>query len=302
MALHWTTFENRVRDLINEPQTGQIQQAKLVRWANECIEDLPVEVQQAKARVVIQFNNAIVTLLEEDWPGTEFVGVPTYAYGTEGAFYLKNGTDIDSIREIQQRQTGTDDCGDPVYAKDWSYPQLDLKRQEHIQNYHGVSNYPTHYGCYRKWLYTPRDPVDNPRPLTEPFDVLVVWFDGMFDYSAVDYFKYYEIQYRRRLPVIDLTMTLDACGDPVEYTQPYFYIPEQYDKLITYYVIMQALYALGDKRVQLAMQKYEDWKRKVKWHMANRGSVDRLPRLEDPDAGIITRSRRGGRGRDLWQW
>lgn len=296
MALHWDTFELRVRDLINEPQTGQIQQAKLVRWANECIEDLPVEVQQAKARIVIQFNNGLVTLLEEDWPGTEQVGVPTYVYGTEGAFYLKHGVDIDAIREIQRRDTGEDDaCGDPVYAYDWSYPQLYLKRQEHIQFYPGVSNYPTHYGCYRKWLYTPRDPADNPRPLTEPFEVLVVWFDYMFDYSAADYYKYYEVQYRRRLPPIDLT----PIGQALEYTQPYFYISEQYDKLITYYVIMQALYALGDDRVQLAMQKYEYYKKQVKWHMASRSSVDRTPRLEDPDAGIISRTRHKSR---LWQW
>ena len=295
MALHWDTFENRVRDLINEPQTGQIQTAKLVRWANECIEDLPVEVQQSKARVVIQWNNGLVTLLEEDWPGTEEVGVPTYVYGTEGAFYLKHGVDIDAIREIQKRETGEDDCGDPTYSYDWTYPQLLLKRQEHIQMYPGVSNYPTHYGCYRKWLYTPRDPADNPRGLGEPFEVLVVWFDYMFDYSDEDYYKYYEVQYRRRLPLIDLTLI----NDPEEYTQPYFYISEQYDKLITYYVIMQALYALGDDRVGLAMKKYEDWKRKVKWHAASRGSVDRQPRLEDPDAGIVGRSGRRGR---LWQW
>ena len=161
--------------------------------------------------------------------------------------------------------------------------------------YPGVSNYPTHYGCYRKWLYTPRDPADNPRGLGEPFEVLVVWFDYMFDYSDEDYYKYYEVQYRRRLPLIDLTLI----NDPEEYTQPYFYISEQYDKLITYYVIMQALYALGDDRVGLAMKKYEDWKRKVKWHAASRGSVDRQPRLEDPDAGIVGRSGRRGR---LWQW
>ena len=63
MALHWDAFEDRVRDLINEPQTGQLQTEKLVRWANECLEDLPVEVQQSKARVVIQFNNGAVTLV-----------------------------------------------------------------------------------------------------------------------------------------------------------------------------------------------------------------------------------------------
>lgn len=297
MALHWDLFELRVRDLINEPQTGQIQTVKLVRWANECIEDLPVDVQQSKARVVIQWNNSLVTLLEEDWPGTESVGVPTYEYGTEGAFYLLNGTDIDSIREIQQRDTGDhDECGDPVYAYDWSYPQLYLKRQEHIQMYPGVSNYPTHYGCYRKWLYEPRDPVDNPRPAAEPFEALVVWFDYMFDYSDPTFFKYYEVQYRRRLPVIDLTLI----NDPEEYTQPYFYISEQYDKLVTYYVIMQALYALGDNRAMVAVEKYERYKRRVKGHMANRGSVDRLPRLEDPDANIVSLNRRGGRGR-LWQ-
>ena len=291
MALHWDLFEYRVRDLINEPQTGQLQTEKLVRWVNECIEDLPVEVQQAKARVVIQFNNALVTLVEEDWPGTEEVGVPTYVYGTEGAFYLKHGTDIDSIREIQPRETSEDECGDPVYTYDWSYPMLYLKRQEHIQTYPGVSNYPSHYGCYRKWLFTARDPVDNPRPAAEPFDVLVVWFDYMFDYSEDDYYKYYEIQYRRRLPPIDLTLI----NDPEEYTQPYFYIPEQYDKLITYYVIMQALFALGDNRAGYAAKQYADYKKLVKWHMANRGSVDRTPRLEDPDAGIISRTRRGNR-------
>lgn len=298
MALHWDMFELRVRDLINEPQTGQIQAVKLVRWANECIEDLPVDVQQAKARVVIQWNNSLVTLLEEDWPGTEEVGIPTYEHGTQGAFYLKNGTDIDAIREIQQRDTGeVDECGDPVLATDWSYPQLYLKRQEHIQMYPGVSNYPTHYGCYRKWLYTARSPEDDPRPSTEPFEVLVVWFDYMFDYSDLTFFKFYEVQYRRRLPLIDLTLI----NDPAEYTQPYFYISEQYDKLITYYVIMQALYALGDNRAIVAVQQYERYKRRVKWHMANRGSVDRLPRLEDPDAHIVSANRRGSRRR-LWQW
>jgi len=290
MALHWDLFETRVRDLVNEPQTGEIQQAKLVRWANECMEDLPVEVQQAKARVVILFNNGLVTLLEEDWPGTEEVGVPTYLFGTEGAFYLKHGTDIDSIREVVERDSGeVDECGDPVMVNDWSRTQLYLRRQEHIQQFPGTTNFPTHYGCYRKWLYTPRVPADNPRPLNEPEEVLVVWFDYMFDYSAADYFKRYEIQYRRRLPPIDLTKV----GEPAEYTQPYFYLPKQYDKLVTYYVIMQVLYALGDNRAAFAVQKYEQFKKRVKWHMANRGSVDRLPRLEDPDAHVIQRLRHG---------
>ena len=106
------------------------------------------------------------------------MGIPTYVYGTEGAFYLKHGTLIDSIREIQGRE---DACGDTIY--DWSWPQLYLKRQEHIQMYPGVSDTPTHYGCYRKWLYTKRDPCDDPRPLTEPHEVLVVWFDYMFDWA-----------------------------------------------------------------------------------------------------------------------
>jgi len=268
-----------------------------VRWANECIEDLPVVVQQAKARVVLQWNNGLVTIVEEDWPSTEEVGVPTYAYGTEGAFYLRYGTDIDSIREIPQRDSGEEDaCGDTIYVYDWSRPQLYLKRQEHIQMYQGITDSPTHYGCYEKWIYTARKVEDDPRPAVEPFKALTVWFDYMFDYSDADFYKYYEIQYRRRLPLIDLTLI----NDPEEHTQPYFYLPEQYDKLITYYVIMQALYSLGDNRGPMAIAKYEQFKKRVKWHMANRGSVDRLPRLEDPDAGIISSNRRGG-GRNLWQ-
>ena len=301
MALHWTDFETRLRDAINEPQEGDIQPAKLARWANEAVKNLPRDLQIAKARIVIQFNNGLVTLLEEDWPSTEEVGVPTYEYGTEGAFYIKWGLDIDSIREIRERNTGDDDCGDPVYGYDWSYPMLYLKRQEHIQMYPGVSDYPTHYGCYRKWLYTKRDPCDDPRPLTEPFEVLVVWFDPMFDYSEDDYYKRYEIQYRRIIPQIDLTEILDDCGDFVEFAQPYFWIHEGYEDIIIKYVVMQALFSRGDGRYPTAAMEYNRARRLIRLNMANRGSLDRLPRMEDPDAHIITRNRRGGSGYK-WQW
>ena len=56
---------------------------------------------------------------------------------------------------------------------------------------------------------------------------------------------------------------------------------------------MQVMYALGDNRAGFAAQKYEQFKKRVKRHMATRGSVDRLPRLEDPDAHIIQRPRHG---------
>jgi len=296
MALHWTDFELRLRDLVNEIVTGQISQATLARWANEAIKDLPRDLQLAKARIAIQFNNGVVTLLEEDWPGTEAVGVPTYAWGTEGAFYIQWGVDIDSIREIQERDSGDDDaCGDPVYVYDWSYPQLYLKRQEHIQNYPSGDVNPTHYGCYRKWLYTARSPEDDPRPLTEPFEVLVVWFDPMFDYSDEDYYKYFEIQYRRIMPEIDLTHINDACGDFVEFTQPYFYIHEAYEDIIIKYVRMQALFALADKRYSVAVQEYNKARRLIRLNMTNRGSLDRQPRLEDPDAPLISRIRSDAR-------
>ena len=295
MALHWTTFELRVRDAINEPQTGQISRAVLARWANEAFGVLPREDQIAKARIAIHFNNDVVTLVEEDWPGTEVVLKHTYDYGRPGAFYIKHGVLIDSIREIQQRDTGDDDaCGDPVYAYDWIYPQLYLKRQEHITSYIGWSNYPTHYGCYRDWIHVLRDPVDNPRLASEPFEALVVWFDPMFDYSDADYNKWYEIQYRRVMPEIDLTEILDDCGDFVEYTQPYFYIAQHYEDIILKYVVMQVLFQLGDKRYNVAKSEYEKARKMIKWDMASRNSVDRTPRLEDPDAHILEGNRHGG--------
>jgi len=302
MALHWTNFELRVRDTINEPQTGQIARATLARWANEALGVLPRDAQIAKARVVIHFGNDTVTLVEEDWPGTETVAEHDYDFGRDGAFYIRNGTDIDAIREIQRRQTGTDECGDPVYAHDWMYPQLYLKRQEHIQMYPGTSDYPTHYGCYREWIYVPRDPVDNPRPLVEPYEALTVWFDPMFDYSDATFNKWYEVQYRRVMPLIDLTEILDECLDFVEFTQPYFFIEKHYEDLIIKYVAMQVMFQLGDKRYNVTKREYEEARRKVKWHLASRASVDRTPRLEDPDSHIIRRNRSTNSSGWKWQW
>ena len=301
MALHWNEFELRLRDAVNEPSAGQIQQDKLARWANEAVKNLPRDLQIQKARVVIGFNNGVVTLLEEDWPSTEEVGVPTYLYGTEGAFYLKWGLDIDSIREIQERDTGDDACGDPVYAYDWSTPMLQLKRQEHIQNYHSGDVTPNHYGCYRKWLYTKRDPCDDPRPLTEPFEVLVVWFDPMFDYSGATFNRYYEIQYRRIAPEIDLTHINDDCGDFVEYIQPYFWIHEAYEDIIIKYVKMQVLFSLSDKRYPTAAAEYNRARRLIRIDMTYRGSIDRQPRLEDPDAHILSQNRGGSRFGGGWE-
>lgn len=355
---HWDELESDIRDLVNEPDTVNLPQARLVRWANQALRKLPNEIQLSKARIVISIGSGVVALVDEDWPGTEFVGTPTYQAGRDGTFYIRYAEKVDSIRELKDRGT-YDDCG--VYTSAWTYVEWPLykTRQEYITRQIEGAGEPTHYGVYRYMVYTPRSPVDNPRPLTRPLEVWAVWLDYPFDPAAVgpcnseitfigaglndmgqsgnytgvaqqryliqidgvapDTFRwsdnggavwtagvaitgaaqllsngisvtfgailghtlndlwafdcmpierYFEVQYRRRPPEIDLTL---LC---LEYTQPYLYIPEVCEDVILYYSCAQALFSLGDNRWRAMKGKYTEAKRMVKWNLADRGDVD----------------------------
>ena len=284
MAKHWTDFELKVRDLINEPPTGAITTVRLTRWANEAMRKLPYETQLSKARIVISIGGNVVTLVEEDWPGTEFVGLPGYTHGRDGSFYIQYAEKIDSIREILDAGE-EDDCG--LYHEDWKVvePPLIKTWQEHITGQIPDGDSPMYYGVYRFFVYVSKvddcgtPAPDPPRPGEPPLEVLGVWFEPMFDPAAVDAcdcytYKYFEIQYRRRPPEIDLTEILDPCGVFAEYTQPYFYIPEVCEDLIEKYVCMQALFAIGDVRYKTVRGEYELMKQNMKWNLADRGDVD----------------------------
>ncbi len=283
MAMHWTDFELSVRDLINEAPIGVVTQSRLVRWANEAMRKLPFEVQLSKARIVISIGANAVALIEEDWDGTEVVGVPAYIAGRDGSFYIQYAEKIDSIRELLDVGE-EDDCG--LYVADWRHlePLLYKTRQEHIIGQIPDGDSPSYYGVYRFFVFesgydgcgtaVPSQPAHG----TIPTEVLGVWFEPMFDPTAADEcgthtYKYFEIQYRRRPPVIDLAETTDLCGLTI-YTQPYFYIPEVCQDLIIKYVCMQTLFSLGDSRYMTVRREYTTLKRNVKWNLADRGDVD----------------------------
>ncbi len=283
MAMHWTNFELKVRDLINEPPTGAITRERLVRWANEAMRKLPYEVQLSKARIVISIGGNVVTLTEEDWPGTEFVGLPGYTHGRDGSFYIQYGEKIDSIRQLLD--AGEEDaCG--VYHADWKYVEQPLTKtwQEYIVGQIPDGDVPVYYGVYRFFVYTPGYDVcgiavpSQPAHGTTPTEVLGVWFEPMFDPAAVDEcdaytYKYFEIQYRRRPPELNLDETTDLCGLTI-YVQPYFYIPEVCEDLIEKYVCMQSLFAIGDARYKTVRGEYELMKRNMTQNLADRGDVD----------------------------
>ena len=283
MAIHWTDFELDVRDLINEPSVVAVSQAKLVRWANQAMRKLPFEVQLSKARIVISIGANVVAIVEEDWDGTEAVGTPAYIAGRDGSFYIQYDEKIDSIREILDVGE-EDDCG--LYVADWRHlePLLYKTRQEHIIGQIPDGDTPSYYGVYRFFVFESGYDVcgtlvpSQPAHGTIPTEVLGVWLDPMFDPAAVDEcgthtYKYFEIQYRRRPPVIDLVETTDLCGLTI-YTQPYFYIPEACESVVFNFVCMQALFSLGSNRWSAMRNEYIRAKRNVKWNLADRGDVD----------------------------
>ena len=295
MAKHWDDFELEVRDDISEPGDGQIQQPKLLRWTNDAFEKLPRNVQLCKARIVVRIGGGAVTLAEEDWPGTEAVGLPNYQFGKDGTFWIKYCELVDVIRPILDM--GEDDeCG--VYVADWRLvePLLYKTRQEYITGYVGEGNDPLDYGVYRYQHYVPCEdecgvPVDPPRPAEEPFECWAVWLAPAFDPAAVDdcdvpIYRYYEVHYRRRPPKIDMTEILDPCGVFIAYAQPYFYIPEGCDDFVKFYVESQALFAMGDKRYAAKVGQLGDVRRKIKLNLANRGDVDYGWGLDNPDRVI----------------
>lgn len=281
MALHWDEFEARVRADINRPDVGRLPQASLARWANEGQKAILRRTQLPKGRIVIEFQMGAVTLVEEDWPGTEEVGIPAYTYGFDGAFYIRCGFKIDALHEV--RNTG-DDCN-PCWEA--LYEIREKKRQEHI---YGPplqqGTYPTYYGVYRYYVHVERDCPEPPRPASEPYEVLGVWLDPMFEYDCDDVGRYLQIQYRRWGPDINLTLLNEGCPDE-EYTQPYFYFLEEYEDLLIAYAKTKALFALGDNRYTLAAAELNSNLRVAKWNSADRGDVDDLWRIQPVDS--ITR-------------
>lgn len=181
---HWDEFELDVRDLINEPEEGDVPQLRLVRWANQALRKLPNEVQLSKARIVVSIGSGVVVLVEEDWPGTEFVGTPAYQAGRDGTFYIRYAEKVDSIREIKDRGE-YDDCG--VYTPNWCYVEYPLQkmRQEYAIGRIEGSNQPRYYAVYRYMVYDAGEEPDPPRPATRPYECWAVWLDYPFDPAAV---------------------------------------------------------------------------------------------------------------------
>jgi hypothetical protein len=203
MAQHFNNLNSRVRARLNRPDVGQLPNANMLLFANEGLLEIANTTQLPEARVVVCFNNGAVTLAEEDWPGTELVGIPTYAFGIQAAFYLAYGLKIHAIHEIEN--TGT--AAAPVWNELYEI-QLGPKRHDDIWGDTAqAATYVDWYGVYR-W--------PSEASVTEPsYDYMAIWFDQMFDYSAATTFRYFQVKYNRWGPVLDIDFTTS----PVTYTQ-----------------------------------------------------------------------------------
>ena len=293
MALHWISLERQVLNKINRASIGIADQIRMVDWVNEAIKDIATEKTYInKARIIVSFNGGVVSLLEEDMPGTEEVGKPAYAFGLDGAFYIKYGLLIDRIREVGK--TAIDDS-EGGYMYDYlSADILYKERQEEFNRKPYSGARPTFYGVYRYWVTVPRTPPDPPRTRYEPYDTLAVWFSDMFTYDDPLETRMFEVQYRRWGPALDLTIIHDSDTGVDEYTQPYIYLPDEWNKLLVLMVAEQYLFAIGDNRLGIIRQDIKEKEIEMGIEQANRGDldsqwqfqpVDRIPRNTGFDLG-----------------
>lgn len=273
MALHWDELEDAVRAIVARPGSGHTPPERLAIWANQGLKKIAIATLSAKGRIVVRFNAGVVSLVEEDWPGTEFIGEPRYTHGLSGAVHIRYALDINSIREIKN----TADDGDPEV---WDYvrPQLILKSQEDIIT-QAVGTTPSYYGVYEFFVHASRSPADPPRPAMEPYKALAVWFDPMFIFSDADFDSYWEIQYTRIPPPIDLTLLNEGMATE-EYTQPWVYLPDDHDDEMIEFVARQVMVASGDPRISEINRQLVATVRSARWTKARRGSLDEPRRIK----------------------
>lgn len=272
MALHWTELEQRVLDKVNRPSVGTSGEARMVRWTNKVVKDIATKTVINKARIIVGFIAGTVVLLEEDMPGTEEVGKPAYAIGLDGAFYIKHGIYIDHIREVDKTAIDESEGG---YTYDYLHDELIYKeRQEEFWQKPYANAIPLYYGVYRYWVTVPRTPPDSPRPLSRPYETLAVWFDNMFINNADTDTRIFRVQYRRWGPAVDITVLHDSDTGLDEYTQPYLYMPDEWDDLVVLKVAREFLFAIGDKRWRDVVGEIIVMEQEMKLYQATRGDLD----------------------------
>lgn len=286
MALHWDEIVDAVRALVARPPTGDTPPERLLIWANQGIKKISIATLSCKGRIVVRYNAGTVSLAEEDWPGAETIGEPRYTYGLSGAVWIKYALDIDAIREV--KNTANDE--EPAV---WNYmgAQLLLKSQEKI-GYQAIGSTPTHYGVYEFWVHTQRVPPDPPRLAVgmTPHKARAVWFDPMFLFGDADFDSYWEIQYTRIAPALDITLLNE--GLPTEeYTQPWVYLPDDHDDELIEFIIRQVMVATGDPRINEINRQMVASIRSARWTKARRGSLD-MPRRLKIHEGDVSRAYR----------
>jgi len=267
----------------------------MVRWTNKAAKDIATTTLVNKARIIVGFVAGNVVLLEEDWAGTEEVGAPAYGFGLDGAFYIRYGLLIDDIRECDREAVDDSEGG---YTYNYlNYEIIYKERQEEFWREPYADARPVYYGVYRYWVEVPRVPPAPPRPQLRPYETLAVWFDNMFTNDATTDDRLFRVHYRRWGPAIDLTI-LDESGEAGEYTQPYIYLPDQYDDLLVKKVAKEYLFAIGDKRYLTLVAEINEMEMEMKLLEAQRGDIDYQWQMQTTDR--IPRGKWSNRGR--WQW
>jgi hypothetical protein len=292
MAIHWLELEQRVLDKVNRPSVGTADQARMVRWTNKVVKDIATSTLINEARIIVGFIAGNVVLLEEDWAGTEEVGMPAYGFGLDGAFYIKYGILIDNIKECTREAIDESEGG---YTYDYlDYNIIYKERQEEFYHKPYASARPVYYGVYRYWVEVPRTPPTPPRPRLRPYETLAVWFDNMFTNDATTEDRLFRVHYRRWGPAIDLTLIEDSATGESEYTQGYIYLPDQWDDLLVKLVAKEYLFSIGDKRYATLAAEINDMEIDLKLVDAQGGdldypwqiqTVDRIPRGRDYSRG-----------------
>jgi len=244
----------------------------MVRWTNKVVKDIATKTVINKARIVVGFIAGNVVLLEEDMPGTEEVCKPAYALGLDGAFYIKHGIYIDHIREVNKTAIDESEGG---YTYDYLHDELIYKeRQEEFWRKAYSNAVPLYYGVYRYWVTVPRVPADPPRSLLRPYETLAVWFDNMFTNDVTTENRLFRVQYRRWGPAVDLTLLHDSDTGLDEYTQPYLYMPDEWDDLVVLKVAREYLFSIGDKRWRDVVGEILVMEQDMKLYQATRGDLD----------------------------
>lgn len=272
MALHWLELEQRVLDKVNRPSVGTSDEARMVRWTNKVVKDIATGTVINKGRIIIGFIAGTTVLLEEDMPGTEEVGKPGYALGLDGAFYIKHGIYIDHIREVDKTAIDESEGG---YTYDHLHEDLIYKeRQEEFWQKAYSNAVPVYYGVYRYWVTVPRTPPDPPRPKSRPYETLAVWFDNMFTNTHDTETRLFRVQYRRWGPAVDLTVLHDSDTGVDEYTQPYLYMPDEWDDMVVLRVAREYLFSIGDRRLPIIEAEIRMMENEMKLSQATRGDLD----------------------------